>query len=803
MNKMLAIIDATFKDNLDVLTLHRMPGALPFAGKFRLIDFTLSNLANSDVTNVAIFPYGNYRSLQDHVGSGKRWDLDRRRDGLFILPPKNLYILPGNMITFQRMNEHIEFFKRSTQEHVIITAANIVWNIDFNTVLKDHIAKEADVTEIIHENIRLKTFLVSKKVLLEYIASYDSLEFKTMNDLVEKQTSLVVNVYTHKQYTRTVTDTFNYLKSNLDMLRFEVGRNIFKNDRPIYSKEKTAPPVKYQQNAVIKNSMISSGSIIDGTVINSIIARDVVVKKGAVIKNSFVMSNSFIEEDSYLDYTILDKQTVVKKGVKLVGTKRVPFTTQKEQIVNDFKALDILMIASESYPFIKTGGLADVIGSLSRNLVRTGTNATVIIPLYKKIKETFTESIKRLHSRTVVYNDVRYKVRIFTADYKKVTYYFIESFDFFDTDNVYGYDNDDDRFAFFNKAAVELVEELPRFDLIHLHDWHTGLIPTLIEKSSLKNTKTLLTIHNIDYQGEFKTDVLDKLGIEHLQFRDETLNFLELGINTATKISTVSPTYKEELRYEYFGKNLTYAINNRERDFYGVLNGISSSFNPVKDKLIYRNYSLGTFDLKKQNKTFLQKTMGLPARDDTFIIGMVTRIVEPKGFDLVLHVMDEILLNPNIQFVLLGNGESRYHEALIKLQERHPTQVKVNLGYDATVPNYIYSGADVFLMPSRVEPCGLGQMIALKYGTLPIVRNTGGLSDSVVRYDPFTKKGNGFIFDNYDAYDMKNVIELAYSLYHNEDDVWMKLVSRAMTADNSIIKAAKKYVELYKIITEN
>jgi len=197
MNDMFAIVDATFKDNLAQLTLHRMPGALPFGGKFRLIDFTLSNISNSKITNVAIFPYGNYRSLQDHVGSGKKWDLDRRKDGLFILPPKNLYILPGDMITFQRMYEHNEYILRSSQEYAIITCANIVWNIDFNLVLQNHLEMEADITEVVYEKIRLKTYLISKKLLLEYVFSYDTLEYRTILDLVEKAPNLKINIYQH------------------------------------------------------------------------------------------------------------------------------------------------------------------------------------------------------------------------------------------------------------------------------------------------------------------------------------------------------------------------------------------------------------------------------------------------------------------------------------------------------------------------------------------------------------------------------------------------------------------------------
>ena len=430
MNNILAIIDATFKDNLDTLTLHRTPGALPFGGKFRLIDFTLSNMRNSEITNVAIFPYGNYRSLQDHVGSGKRWDLDRRRDGLFILPPKNLYILPGHMITFQRMYEHIEFFKRSRQEYAVITAPNIVWNIDFNEVLFEHIESGADITEVMYQNIRNKTFIISKKLLLDYILSYDSLEYRTVLDLVEKAPNIKVHIYRHQTYARTITDTFNYLKCNLDILRFDIGKTIFIEERPIFSKDKTSPPAKYLSNAKINNAIVSSGSIIDGDVINSIIGRDVVIKKGAVVKNSYIMTGSRIEEDAHIEYAILDKQTIVKKDTVLSGTLHDPYVSQKEQLLTNNQSQRILMVASESYPFIKTGGLADVIGSLSRNLVRQGQDVTVVLPLYKKIKDSFTESLVREESRRIEYGDTTYHLRVYTYRYKKVKFYFIESHDF-------------------------------------------------------------------------------------------------------------------------------------------------------------------------------------------------------------------------------------------------------------------------------------------------------------------------------------------------------------------------------------
>lgn len=803
MAEIFAVVDATFKENLDQLTLHRMPGALPFCGKFRLIDFTLSNMRNSSITNVAIFPYGNYRSLQDHIGSGKRWDLDRRKDGLFILPPKNLYIMPGESITFQRMYEHIEYFKRSSQEYVVVTAANIVWNIQFEQVLDYHLKKGADITEVMYENIRLKTYLMSKKMLIEYIETYDTLEYRTIADVVKNTPNLKRTIYRHSGYTRTITDAFNFLKSNLDMLSFTNGRQVFREDRSIYSKEKTATPAKYLTNAHIENAMVSAGSLVDGTLINSVIGRDVVIKKGAIVKNSFLMSNVVIEENAQVDYAILDKQTVVKKDAVITGALTDPYISQKEQIVTTFETMSILIVASESYPFIKTGGLADVTGAIARNLVRNGVDVTVILPLYKKIKDDFDESLKRERGKTVIFDGKPHKIKIFSYMYKKVKFYFIESFDFFDQDGIYGYDNDPERFGFFNKAVVDNLDYFDDFDLIHIHDWHTAMIPILLDNSDYKGMKTLLTIHNIDYQGIANNDLIGKLGIKDFIFRNDQINILEIGINTATKLSTVSPTYREELKFEYFGKNLTYSLLTRERDFYGILNGISSKLNPESDKSIHTNYGRETLNLKIENKRFLQKEMGLDENDDAFVMGMVTRIVEHKGFDLVIHMLRKVLKDhPDIQYVLLGSGDEKIISELRKVEEMYPGQVKLNIGYDATTPNYIYAGADAFLMPSRFEPCGLGQMIALAYGTLPIVRKTGGLNDTVINYDQLTKKGNGFVFENYDVHEFVNSVFEAYLCYSKDFDTFDYLRSRAMKVDHSLKKSTQRYIELYRVIKE-
>lgn len=801
-NNILVVIDASSKENFDKLTIHRMPGALPFAGKYRLIDFALSNCKNASISNVAIFPYGNYRSLQDHIGSGKRWDLDRRRDGLFILPPKNLAIPTENMLTFQRMHEHLEYFKRSTQDIVFIMPANIVWNIDINNLVLKHIMSEADVSEIMHENIRLKAFIIEKKKLLSYVLEYDALPYQTMNDLILKAPSLKVNTIKHKEYTRFISDSFNYMKANLDMLRFDTGRTIFSQTHPIYSKEKPAPPAKYLDVAKVSNAMIASGSFINGEVKNAIVGRDVTIKKNAKVENSIIMSNTVIEEDAHVNYAILDKGTIVKRGTFIEGSLRDPYVSQKEQIITNQTDLNILLVASESKPFIKTGGLADVVNDLSRNLVKEGVKTSVILPLFTQVKKRYQASMKKIFSKIIYYHNDAYKIRVHEMDYKNVNYYFIEYFKHFERENVYGYDDDCTRFAFFNLAVVEVLDELGDFDLLHLHDWHVSLIPLLIKQRNL-DIKTLLTIHNIDYQGQCGSDIFNALGID-MPVREDRVIFLEQGILHASKISTVSKTYRDELRYDYYGKNLTYAILKRERDFYGILNGISSKHNPQNDKLILSNYTHQTLFTKRENKLFLQKENQINLGINHFLIGMVTRITEQKGFELIIQVLDDFLnQHQDAEFVLLGTGDEYYIDKLKAIEAKYPNRMHLNIGFDATIPNYIYAGADVFLMPSRVEPCGLSQMIAMKYGTIPIVRQTGGLNDTVTNYDPITHKGTGFSFYNFDAQSLKETLENSYRIYKEFPHDFKRMQVRGMRSDFSLQKQAQKMIELYQMLIQN
>ncbi|PKK94784.1 MAG: hypothetical protein CVV60_04680 [Tenericutes bacterium HGW-Tenericutes-5] len=804
MRDLFLVVDATSRGNFSKLTRHRVPGAIPFGGKYRLIDFTLSNCKNSGINNVAIFPYGNYRSLSDHIGSGDRWDLSRRHDGIFILPPKNLSITLENEISFQRMYEHIEYFFRSNQEYAIITTANMVWNVDYYQFLEEHLKYEADLTEVLSDMRKvLKTYIISKKLLLEYIENYDQIAFRNLSDVFDYGPSI-------KKHT-IVIDTFSYninsanelYEANMQILLPWVRKQLFLESRPIYSKETMSAPSRYGDFAKVKNSIIASGAVIEGEVENSIIGRKVKVHYGAKIKDSIIMNQSVIENDALVEYSIFDKETKVLKGSVVTGEEDEIFVSEKKQIVTTHQKLAILQLSAECYPYIKTGGLADVVGALAEEFSNMGKKSQVMLPLYPQIKEKYDLLLELKVSNSVKYDNKMYKVNLYTITNTNTVYYFIESYDFFEREKIYGYEDDGDRFAFFTVAALSFLDAIDEHpDIIHIHDWHLGLLPLLLKIRNI-DIKTLMTIHNIEYQGIYDLDILRKLEIDNpLQYtRLSKLNFMEIGLNNATKISTVSETYKDELRYEYYSKNLVEIINKRFRDFYGILNGLSKDVNPAEDLEIAMKYNLvNVFTAKKVNKIDLQRRLNINQGDNYLIIGMVSRIVEQKGFEIIIPALHQILENQEIEFVILGTGDEVYLEQLKTLKERFPDRVSINLTYDATKPSYIYAGADVFLMPSRYEPCGIGQMIALRYGTIPLVRQTGGLNDTIDNFDTSSKRGNGFKFFNYDTRDLLFQLNNAFNLHKNNKSDWNQLIINAMNSRFSLTDSAKKYLELYQMI---
>ncbi|MBN2504986.1 MAG: glycogen/starch synthase [Bacilli bacterium] len=801
MANLFLVCDASNIGSFNRLTRHRVPGALPFGAKYRLIDFTLSNCKNSNITNVAIFPYGNYRSLSDHIGSGDRWDLNRRKDGIFILPPKNLNLSIEDSLSFQRMYEHLEYFNRSTQEYVIVSPANLVWNVDYQVLLHDHLVHSADITEVVSaEHKRMRTYVLSKSRLLEYITNYDTIPYRNLTEVFDYAQNLKKHPYHFEQACFFPNSAFELYQANMQLLNQEIRAQLFRKDRPIFSKETMSAPSRYGDDAKIKNSIVASGAVVDGTVINSIIGRKTFIHKDAVVKNSIVMNQCHVEPDSIVEYALLDKETRILAKAKVIGNLDQLFVSEKKQIVISGEDLKVLQITAECNPFVKTGGLADIVGSLAENYSELGVSSSVMMPLYPRIKDKYKLFIEIRADQIIAYGDDKYKTTLYSYNNQNVNYYFIESYDFFDRDDIYGYEDDGDRFAFFSKAALaflDVFDDLP--DIIHIHDWHMGLVPLIIkENEHLKSIRTLMTIHNIEYQGVHEGTIYDRLGIHH-NGNHHRINFMEVGLNNATKISTVSETYKEELKYEYYSKNLVEVINRRDRDFYGIINGLSDDIGPNRDLTIKEKYNLmNVFGAKPKNKSDLQKRMSLSEGNDYFVIGMVTRIVEQKGFDILLPALEQVLANEKIQFVILGAGDERYVRWLESIKQRHPTQVALNIGYDATEPSYIYAGADAFLMPSRYEPCGTSQMIALKYGTIPIVRQTGGLNDTVDAFDGITKRGNGFKFFNYDYRDLVFQIENAFKIFTDAKEDWRQMIINAMNSRFWQKDSANAYIDLYR-----
>jgi starch synthase len=588
----------------------------------------------------------------------------------------------------------------------------------------------------------------------------------------------------------------------MQMLFKNVRKEWFKNDRPIFSKETMSAPSRYGESAVVKNSIIASGAFIEGEVQNSIIGRKVHIAKGAKVFNSVIMNQCRIRENSFVEYSLMDKETDVLENSVVGGAIDKLFVSEKKQVVVSNDSLSVLQATAECYPYVKTGGLADVVGGLARELSLQGVQSQVIMPLYPVIKKNYELFLEILATTKVEFDGKKYRVDLYSLNNQNTTYYFVDSYHFFDREEIYGYEDDGERFAFFSKAVVSFLDTLnQKPDIIHIHDWHLGLLPCILKNNNI-DIKTLLTIHNIEYQGIYNSNILDKLGItSQIHFVNGKLNFMESGLNNATKISTVSDTYKDELKYEYYSKNLVDIINLRDRDFYGILNGIESDISPETDLEIEMKYTLvNVFEAKGINKLDLQKRMSLEQGEDYFVLGMVTRIVEQKGFNILIPALREVLKNPKTQFVILGTGDEHYMDALRRLKKKFPNQVSLNLTYNATKPNYIYAGCDVFIMPSRYEPCGIGQMISLKYGTVPIVRQTGGLNDTIETYDLSSKRGNGFKFFNYDSRDLLFQITNALNIFNNHKVDWQQLIINGMHSEFSLTDSAKEYIELYKII---
>ena len=473
--------------------------------------------------------------------------------------------------------------------------------------------------------------------------------------------------------------------------------------------------------------------------------------------------------------------------------------------------MKILMAASECVPFIKTGGLADVLGALPKALAAAGEDVRVVLPKYGEIGEAYRSQMTSVGSFYINLGWRRQYCGIESLAMNGITFYFIDNEYYFNRPYIYGVGGDEaERFGFFSRAVLEMLPVIDFFpDILHCHDWQTGLIPLMLrtqyEDEKYQAIRTVYTIHNLQYQGIFPIDYVEdlmSLGKEAyldggVEFYGQC-SFMKGGINFADKITTVSPTYSKEIQTAYYGERLDGLLRSKADQVTGVLNGIDmEDYDPENDPMIEINYTSRSPGRKKKNKTLLQAQLGLEVNEDIPMIGMIGRLADQKGLDLLERVLEDIL-KLGVQLVILGKGDDRYVRMLNWAQWKYEGRVAACIEMNNKLAHQIYASSDLFLMPSKFEPCGLSQLIALRYGTLPIVRETGGLRDTVFAYNQYTGEGNGFSFTNYNAHDMLHTIELAVKVYREDNKAFMRLVRRAMNGQYGWDKSALVYVDVYK-----
>jgi len=481
------------------------------------------------------------------------------------------------------------------------------------------------------------------------------------------------------------------------------------------------------------------------------------------------------------------------------------------------KKLKILFVSAEVSPFAKTGGLADVAGSLPQALAVMGHDVRIAMPRYKFITHP-TETrmdfpvLMGYRKETAIIRE--YYLDAFQGDVRKtVPVYFVDNYQYFDRDNLYCYYDECERFAFFCRAVIEMLPGLDfKPDIIHCNDWQTGPIPLLLKDiygilPFYRDIASVFTVHNLHYQGNYPRECLGLLGLAEDYYNQDKLEFygnvsyLKAGLLYADIINTVSKTYAREIQTPDYGEGMDGLLRSRAGDLYGIVNGIHyHEFNPATDPNIARNYDEKSIEGKRENKRAVQQAMKLPERDVP-VIGLISRLVDQKGLDLVADSFAE-LMKYNIQIALLGSGDPYYEKFFTDMAQKYTDKTAAYIGFNARLAQQIYAGADIFLMPSRFEPCGLGQLISLRYGTIPVVRATGGLADTVTDYDENTGNGNGFVFHEYSSEAFMKTVLRAISIYNDRKDLWTRLVTSVMRMDFSWPASAAEYVKLYRAAIE-
>lgn len=472
----------------------------------------------------------------------------------------------------------------------------------------------------------------------------------------------------------------------------------------------------------------------------------------------------------------------------------------------------VLFVASEGLPYIKTGGLADVIGSLPIALSNQGLEVSVVMPLYPAIIRGYMADFKYERTVHLEFEQFNTDCRIFSDTREGVKYYFIENQKYFERDGLYGYYDDGERFSFFQHAVYKMILDSKNYpDLIHSHDWHAGMMAAIARiyyasHKKISKIKQVFTIHNIAFQGNFSHEMLEScLGISSEYYYNGTLrfhngiSFMKAALIYSDKINTVSNTYSYEILDDNYGHNMQEILKVRQDDLWGIVNGINTDeYNPRIDTQIAKKFSEKSLYNKYKNKLYLQERLGLNQDKNVCLLGVVSRLTWQKGISLILEKLPEIMKH-EVQFVVLGTGEPEYEKALKEAEKTYKGRMAFYLGYSESGARAIYAGSDLFLMPSLYEPCGISQLIAMRYGTLPIVRETGGLKDTVRPYNEFEKTGNGFSFSGYNSWEFYSVLELALATYYDRPKDFKLLQIEAMQSDVSWEHSAELYVKMYNM----
>jgi len=473
--------------------------------------------------------------------------------------------------------------------------------------------------------------------------------------------------------------------------------------------------------------------------------------------------------------------------------------------------LKVLILAAEIVPFAKVGGLADIVGALPKALKSFGHDVRLVMPRYRQVDSQHFQLTDVLETVSVPMGNFQVPVSVRQAEIgDHIPVYMIDAPRYFDRENIYGYTDDGERFILFCRAALEAMKVLQWSpDVIHCNDWHTGIVPNWLHTiyhhdPFYENTASVYTIHNLAYQGIFGYRLLEVAGVASNGFVypqiAELANVVDImgrGILFADAVTTVSERYAQEILTPTFGEKLDHMLRSRRDRLFGILNGVDyQEYDPEHDGYIGTTYTADTLAKRTENKKALQESARLPIDPDVPIVSMISRLADQKGFDLLSQIIQPLLAQ-GIQFVLSGIGDQRYHEMFQRLAARNPDQVAIFLTFNNEIERRIHSGSDMFLMPSRFEPCGLGQMIAMRYGSIPIVRQVGGLADTVQEYNPQTGEGNGFVFKNYDAWEFFAAVVRALTLYPQKD-IWQTLQLRGMAADHSWSASGLRYVDVYR-----